>query len=106
MASAACSTEEKVPCQLSPTSASGRPAQIQAGTLAVEVVSGGGTVELVDDLNFFVVSGDLPGSTQYTVKADADLGEGVVEISDVIDLEVSGANAVNLGLSVGAPVPK
>jgi len=40
------------------------------------------------------------------VKADADLGEGVTEISDIIRLTVAGAQAANLGLTAEAPTPK
>lgn len=107
MAAAACNNEQKVPVTLTPKTASGRPAQIQEGSLQVVVNSGTGTVEMgPGPLDFFLVSGDLPGATQYAVSADADLGEGVVPLTDIIDLEVSGAQAESLGLSIGTPVPK
>jgi hypothetical protein len=53
-----------------------------------------------------LISSDDPGDTDFLVKADADLGEGVVEISDIIRLSVSGAQAANLGISLGEPTPK
>jgi hypothetical protein len=100
--------EEKVTgVAFSPTSSTGRPARIQPGSLAVEVmsgdgsVSGGGSEELPEFL-----SGDNPGDTVFLVKADADLGDGVVEISDTVTLHVAGALASNLGLGGGSVVPK
>lgn len=106
-ATAACSNEEKVPVTAAPVTSTGRPAQID-GALSVVVASGDGTVEQdpATPLSFNAVSGDAPGDTVYTVSADADLGAGVVTLSDTFTLTVSGANAASFGLSAGAAVPK
>jgi hypothetical protein len=100
--------EEKVTdVTFSPKSSTGRPAQIQSGSLAVEVMSGDGSFAGGggDALPEFL-SGDNPGDTVYLVKADADLGDGVVEISDTVTLHVAGALASNLGLGGGSVVAK
>lgn len=101
---ATCTNEEKVPISLKPVTPAGNPIVVEALNIAVQ--SGEGTFEIVDDANFFVVSGPTPGDTVYIVTADADLGEGVQNISDVITLHVEGAKAQSLGLGVGTPVLK
>ena len=65
-----------------------------------------------DGLSAFVVSQDAVDTdpalniTQYEVVGDADKGEGVVEIKDIVIYHVLGAQATGLGLSAGAAVPK
>jgi len=101
-----CTNEEKVPVKITPITTTGRPSKIQSASLVVTAQNGYGTVELIDDSSFYVVSGDDPGDTEYLVCGDADLGEGVTTISDIVLLRVAGASAANLGLSAGAAVPK
>lgn len=101
-----CTNEEKVPITIAPVTTTGKPSKIQSGSLVVTAQSGSGTVELIDDSSFYVVSGDDPGDTEYLVAGDADLGDGVTTISDIVMLRVAGANAANLGLAAGSPVPK
>lgn len=103
----ACSNEEKVPVTATPRSASGKPAQLD-GPLIVTVQSGTGTVEqdAAKPNEFFAVSGDEPGDTVFLVEGDADLGEGVSHIQDLVTLTVTNALAENFGLSAGTPVPK
>jgi hypothetical protein len=100
----ACSSDEKVPITAEPKSSSRRPALID-GPLRLEVLSGDGTFtqDPGEPLRFYVVSGDLPGETQYLVEADADLGEGMVLIQDVVILNVTSATAENLGFVSGPP---
>lgn len=108
MLSIACSNEEKVTVNATPQTASGRPARFD-GPLKVIVTEGDGTVEAptADSPNSFkCVSGDVAGQTKYLVEGDADLGEGVVTISDMVELTVTGAAAANFGLSQGAVEPK
>ena len=100
-----CSNEEKIPITVTPLSPAGKPASIQ-GAVVVTVQDGAGTINMIGDLSFEVVSGDVPGDTTYLVSADADLGDGVIEIQDIIILHVAGAMAANLGLSAGAAIPK
>ncbi len=98
--------EQQVRVKLSPKTDSGKPASLD-GSPAWTVVSGNSQV-VVDDngLGATLVSSDDPGDTEVLVKADADLGEGVEEISDVIKLSVIGATAKNLGLTAEAPTQK
>lgn len=98
--------EQKIPVELKPITATGKPAKLD-GTPQWSVISGNSTVEpAADGLSAFLVSSDDPGDTEIMVKADADLGSGVEEISDIIRLTVAGARAANLGLVAGTPVAK
>jgi hypothetical protein len=98
--------EQKISVTLTPVTATGKPAKLD-GTPTWEVQSGSSTIVVAaDGLSAELVSSDDPGDTTYLVKADADLGSGVVEISDIIKLTVLGAQASSLGLTAGVPVPK
>lgn len=98
--------EEKVQVSLAPTTAAGNPATLD-GVPVWEVISGDATLEVAEDgLSAFLVSGAADVNSQISVTADADLGEGVVTLTDVIDLAVVLAKASALGLVVAAPVLK
>lgn len=98
--------EQKIDFTLSPKSDAGKPAKLD-GKPSYSILSGNSTIEVAEDgLSGVLTSSDDPGDTQILVKADADLGEGVEEISDIITLSVVAATAKNLGLSLGTPVPK
>lgn len=105
--SIASNNEQKVPVTAAPVTSTGKPAQVD-GPLRVTVVSGEGTVEQdpLTPLTFKAVSGDNPGTTEYLVEADADLGSGVTLIQDTVTYEVSGAQAASFGLVSGVPEPK
>lgn len=95
--------EQKIKVSLTPVTDGGKPAKLD-GKPSFEVVAGDCTVEVADDgLSATIISSDNPGQSQVLVKADADIGEGVEEISDVIEVEVGGAAAKNLGLTAGTP---
>jgi len=99
-----CTNEEKIFVTVNPVTANGNPAALDG---AVRVTpTGEGTVEMVSDTSFFVVSGGNPGATTYLVEGDADLGEGIVLLQDSINLNVSGALASNLGINAASPVLK
>lgn len=104
-AEASVTNEEKVLVTVNPVTSHGRPAALD-GPITVEVQSGSGTFELQDDKSFYAISSDDPGDTVYVIHGDADLGSGIVDVSDVVVLHVAGANASNLGITVGAPVEK
>ena len=99
--------EQKIQVTLTPVTATNKPAQLD-GPAVFEVISGTATIEMIADnpLSAFLVSGDLPGDSEILVSADADLGDGVETISDIIKLTVAGAKAASLGMTVGAPVAK
>ena len=59
-----------------------------------------------DGLSALVATTGKLGTCQVSVKADADLGEGVKEITGVLDVEVQGSEAVNLNITAGTPENK
>lgn len=98
--------EQKVTATLKPVTATGKPATLD-GAPVWSVISGTGTVvPATDGLSADLISSDTPGDTTYLVDGDADLGTGVVDIQDTVLVHVTGANAANLGLTLGTPVPK
>lgn len=98
--------EQKVKATVAPKTASGKPAKID-GTPTWTVVTGEATIEESEDgLSAFLISGDTPGFSEIAVKADADIGEGVEEISQLILLTVEGAKATALGVTLGQPEDK
>jgi hypothetical protein len=104
MAEIALTSEQKVKVTLAPTTATGKPSSLD-GAATFEVVSGDATVENIDELSAYIISGTA-GVSVVSVSADADLGEGVVTITDSITVTVSDPLAANLGLVVGTPEPK
>lgn len=103
----ASTNEEQVPVTAAPVTASGRPAQVD-GPLTVTVQSGSGTFtqDAATPLVVTFVSEDVAGQTVYSVSADADLGAGVVSISDIVTYDYTSAAAASFGLSAGAAEPK
>jgi len=106
MLSVSITNEQQVKVHLNPVTSTGKPAKVD-GAPVWSVITGDATVVPADDgLSADLISADDPGDTDFLVKADADLGEGVTEISDVVRLSVAGAQAANLGLSADDPTPK
>lgn len=105
MAEISISTEQKVLVTLTPKTAAGNPAAVD-GPATFNVLSGNCTIEPVSDLSAYIVSGDIAGPSVVEVSADADLGEGVVTISDTVNVEVTSPQATSLGLTLGTPEPK
>jgi hypothetical protein len=98
--------EQKVEVTLEPLTAAGNPAVLD-GAPVWEVVSGDATLEVSEDgLSAFLVSGAANVISVISVTADADLGDGVVSLSDSIELAVVNATASTLGLVVAEPVLK
>lgn len=97
-------SEEKVKITATPVTSTGNPAKVD-GDVDFTVTSGDCTIERVDPTSAFIVSG-APGDSVVTVSADADLGDGVVTITDAITAHVSDPLATSLGLNAEAPVPK
>lgn len=98
-------SEQKVLVTLTPTTATGKPSTID-GQATFEVVSGDCTVENVDLLSAYIVSGDAAGVSVVSVSADVDLSEEITTITDSITVTVSDPLAANLGLVIGTPEPK
>jgi len=98
--------EQKIKATLTPKTDAGKPAKLD-GVPTWEVVSGNSTVIVAaDGLSADLVSSDDPGDTVFIIRADANLGAGVEEVSDTVRLTVVGATAKNLGLTLGTPEPK
>jgi hypothetical protein len=99
--------DQKIKVTAAPKTTSGRPAQVD-GPLTVTVQSGDATAvqDPAEPLSFFAVSSDNPGTTVFQVDADADLGAGIVTISDIVTYTVAGAAAANVGLSASPAEPK
>jgi hypothetical protein len=98
--------EQKVMVTLAPTTEAGNPA-ILDGIPTWTVVQGDATLEVSEDgLSAFLVSGEAEVNSQIEVTADADLGEGVVTLTDIIDLAVVTAQASVLGLVVDTAILK
>ena len=99
-------TEEKVSATLAPKTAAGNPATVD-GAPKWSVTQGDCTVTpSADGLSCDILAGAALADSIVQVDADADLGAGVVTISDVVVLHVQGAQATSLGLTVSAPSPK
>ena len=99
--------EQKVEVTLAPLTAAGNPATLDGAPVWAVVEGGDATLEVAaDGLSAFLVSGAADVTSQVTVTADADLGEGVVTLTDTIDLVVVAAPANALGLVVAAPILK
>ncbi len=95
--------EQKVTVTLTPKTDAGKTAKLD-GKPTWEVIDGNSTVAPSEDgLSAVITSADDPGDTQVLIKADADIGEGIEEISDVLKVSVVGAAAKNLGITVGTP---
>lgn len=97
--------EQKIAVSVNPVTATGNPAALD-GAVEFAIESGDCTIEVIDERSAFIVSGSNPGDSVVIVKADADLGEGVELIQDIIKVTVEGAKAASLGLTVGKPVAK
>ena len=98
--------EQQVAVTLTPVTATGKPATLD-GAPVWSVLEGASTVlPAANGLSAVIRSSDTPGDTRILLKADADLGAGVIEVSDVITVHVLGANASSLGLVVGTPTAK
>jgi hypothetical protein len=105
------STEQKVPILFAPKTSSGKPATID-GAPVLSVTSGGALAEqatpeeLATGIAGYIVSEDIPGTSTWQIKGDADLGQGVREIVDGGSYVYNDPEAENFGLSAGTAVPK
>lgn len=96
----------KADVTLQPQDALGNPAPIQPGSLVVSTTDPNvAQAELNSELGF-TVFGKNPGVCQLDFRADADLGEGVVEISGFLGVEITPEMAVGFGVTIGEPVPQ
>lgn len=97
----------KVQARLDIKDIAGNPATVDG--LPVWSVSSPDIVSLdvaTDGLSAFVIAQGPLGTSQISVEADADLGEGTRTITTLGDVEVIASEAVTLGLTFGTPEPK
>lgn len=99
---------QKVSGQVTAVDRKGNPAQVEAGSWkfsssdpAVAEI----TQDAEDESKFTVTSVGF-GVCQINVSADADLGEGVEEISAFAAVEVIKEKAVGFGFTFGEPTDK
>lgn len=97
--------EEKVHIKLFPVTSGGKPAELDG--VPVWTLDGTGTIVPDEDgMGAFVISADEPGTSNWSVSADADLGEGVKTISDGGTYSYNHPQAAALGLTAEPAVPK
>lgn len=98
---------QKVSLSISPVSAAGNPASIDGvptWSTSDDTVL---TLEVAEDgLSAVAFTTGKLGTAQVSVVADADLGEGVKELTGVLDVEVKASEAVSLELNAGTPENK
>jgi hypothetical protein len=95
---------QRVTVNVSPVDAKGNPAQVDGAPVWAVVGPSILTLEpSTDGLTCVATTTGALGVTQLTVTADADLGEGVVTISGLMDFEVVGGMAVGLAVTAGVP---
>lgn len=107
MYSIALTNTEKKRVKLNPQTKNNKPAKID-GVPTWTVTDGKATLDVAPDgLSAFVVSADDDaGISHITVLADADLGAGVKDLSEVIEATVTGEAAQSLGITDEPAVPK
>jgi hypothetical protein len=97
--------EQKVKVTLNPVTSTGGPATLD-GEPEWSVESGDCTVKPEPGgLSAYIHPGETIGASVVKVAADADLGAGVRTLEDLINVDVTNAEAAALGLTVGAPEP-
>lgn len=98
---------QKVPVSIAFVDVAGNPAKVdgvpQWGTSDPTVLL---VTPAEDGMSAEVVTVGPLGSAQISVKADADLGEGIKEIISVQGFEVVGSEAVAANFTVGTPEPR
>ena len=100
----ALTTEEKALLHASPQTEAGNPAVID-GPVLFTVTAGDVTLEANDPTSMWVVSGAIGDST-VKVSCDADLGQGVVTVEDLVTVHVTNAMAESLALTSDLPILK
>lgn len=95
--------DQKVTLAIQPVDAKGNPAKVDGVPAWTNSDDTAGVLTVAaDGLSAEFVAG-MPGVTQVTVTADADLGAGVRAISGVLDIQVEPGEAVTLDIKAGVP---
>jgi hypothetical protein len=88
---------------LSPKTPTGKPVKVQNPEWLLEDnPNSGERIDVqADALSAYIVSSDVPSTFNVRVRADADLGDGVSTIEEVIAVTVVDPQAKSLGVTVG-----
>lgn len=98
--------EQDCPLTVEFKTAAGNPAKVDGVPTLTSSNAAVAELQVAEDgLSALIVSKGL-GSSQVVLVADADLGEGLREVTATLDLEVVAAEAVTAGLVAGTPVLK
>ena len=97
---------QKVTLTISPVSAAGNPAPVQNPSWSVSDAEVLSVVVAEDGLSAVVSTVGKLGDAQVSVTADADMGEGVKELTGVLDISVKASDAVSLNITAGNPEDK
>lgn len=98
---------QKLPISIAFKTAAGNPATVDGVPVWASSNPDIATVEpATDGLSVMVVVTGPLGTTQVSVRADADTGAGVEEIIGTLDVEVVGSKAAFIELTPGVPEPK
>lgn len=99
-----CTTVQKVHVKVNPKNRKNKPAALD-GAISVDINSGMATAEVDDDgKGAWLIASDMPGDTEFFIRGDADLGEGVEAVQETIILHVLPENAKNLGVTADPAV--
>jgi hypothetical protein len=94
---------QKVALSIAPVDAAGNPAAVEEVTWEVSDSAVLTLAVAEDGLSAEVVTTGALGTAQVSVKADALIGEGVEELTGLLDIEVVADKAVSLGVTAGTP---
>ena len=99
--------EQKVSLSIQPVTSAGNPAKVDG--VPVWSVSDETVLTLTvaeDGLSAVATVTGTLGASQVSVKADADLGEGIKEIAAVLDVSVVASQAASLSITTATPETK
>jgi hypothetical protein len=101
--------DQKCALSIVPLDAAGNPAPVDANPVWAAKGANPEILALIpseDGLSCQVVTVGPLGTAQVEVTADALIGEGVVPLVGLLDVEVVGGQAVSLSINAGAPEPR
>ncbi len=95
---------QKVKLSIQPVDAKGNPAAVDGAPVWLSSNTEVLTVEAAEDgLSAIATAVGPLGACIVSVKADADLGEGVTELVGAVDVSVGGSAAVKIDITAGEP---
>lgn len=94
---------QQVSGSVTPVTAKGNPAEVENSVFSSSDPAVLNVIQDTADPLKFVAKAVAPGAAQVQWKADADLGDGIVEISAVGDITVVAGMAVGGTITFGTP---